>query len=283
MPRSTRSSENPGRPDEGWLRAYRALVPGWRALWPGTLRGIENLPTHDRFLLVANHSGLGVAECVTLIDAWIERFGDARPLAAMAHTALFTLPGMGAVLRGFGCVEATRAGAAWARTNDVPLLLFPGGDHESMRPLWRAREVDFAQRKGWIKLAREHDLTIVPMAITGSHVTLPNFGGTKVLSYLTGTRVIGMRRGPLPALSMLAALVALRATRGKSTSHRALASVGAFWAAALVPWVPSHIGFHVLRPVEDRGQSEQDLYDEVVEMLETKLESEPLRGRVGSD
>lgn len=252
-------------------------------MWPGTLDGLENLPDHNRVLLVANHSGLGVAECVTLIDAWITTFGDTRPLAAMAHAALFRLPGMGRALRGFGTVEATRAGAAWARTHDAPLLLFPGGDHESMRPIWKAREVDFNGRKGWIRLAREQGLTIVPLAITGSHLTLPNFGGTKLLSWLTGSRLIGMRRGPLPALSMLAAAASLLSTRGARPSKRALAAVASFWAVALVPWVPSRIGFHLLEPIRDEGQSEDDLYDEVVAVLTNRLKEAPVRRSRRSD
>ena len=277
VPRTTCSSDTPGRPDPSWLDAYFRLAPVWRAFWPGTIDGLENLPDHDRLLLVANHSGLGVTECVTLIDAWITKFGDTRPLAAMAHTALFRLPGVGAALRGFGTVEATRKGAAWARAHGTPLLLFPGGDHESMRPIWRAREVDFDGRKGWIRLAREHDLTIVPVAITGSHVTLPNFGGTKLLSWLTGSRLIGMRRGPLPALSMLAALGSLVATRKSRPSRRALAAFASFWAVALVPWVPSRIGFHVLDPIRQEGRSEEDVYEEVVSALTDRLRAAPLR------
>ncbi len=276
MPRTTRSSDQPGRPDAAWVAAYRALAPAWSALWPGALEGVEHLPAHDRYLLVANHSGLGITECVSLIGAWLDRFGEARPLAAMAHSALFKLPGMGDALRGFGCVEATKVGAAWARTHDVPLLLFPGGDHESMRPLWRAREVDFAERRGWIRLAREHDLTIVPLAITGSHVTLPNLGGTKALAWLTGTRLIGMRRGPLPVLSMLAAAAALGVTRRRAASTRTLAALASFWSVALVPWVPGRLGFHVLEPVEHRGRGEERIYGEVVKALESKLHASPV-------
>jgi 1-acyl-sn-glycerol-3-phosphate acyltransferase len=283
MPRTTRSAETPGLPLAGWIAAYRALEPAWRSMWPGVLEGEGRLPDHRRYLVVANHSGLGVTECVSLIGAWLSRFGTTRPLAAMAHSALFKLPGMSEALRGFGCVEATREGAAWARANDVPILLFPGGDHESMRPLWQARRVDFAGRRGWIRVAREHDLSIVPLAITGSHVTLPNLGGAKALSWMTGTRALGMRRGPLPVLSVAAALASLRFTRGAAPTRRAITALASFWAVALVPWVPGKLTFEILPELDIRGLDDDAVYRRVVSALEHQVRSRPVWERVGSD
>src|SRR5262249_16857949 len=144
-----------------------------RRLWPAEIFGVERLPLHDRYMLVANHSGMGAAELWALLLLWQERFGTSRPIAGMAHPGAFRIPGLRHVLQALGGVEATREGAAWARAHDVPLLLFPGGDYEASRPVWQAGRVDFAGRTGWIRLAREHGLSIVPVCITGSHVTLP--------------------------------------------------------------------------------------------------------------
>ena len=279
MAERSHSSEKPGAAGDAWLAAYRRLAPLWRKLWPGSIEGLEKLPNDGAFLLVANHSGLGIAECVTFGDVWLGRSGAVRPLSAMALPGLFRMPLLGDALRGFGAVEATREGAAWARQHGAPLLLFPGGDRESMRPSWRAREVDFAGRKGWIKLAREHRLTIVPLAITGSHLTVPNLGRARAAAWLTGAKLIGLKRAPLPVLSIALAAATLVGMRRRSIPVRTLAALGAFWAVALVPWVPSRIRFYVLDPVADEGQGDEAIYRAVTAAIEARLADAPVRER----
>jgi 1-acyl-sn-glycerol-3-phosphate acyltransferase len=234
-------------------------------MWPVTTRGLDRLPEDDDYLIVANHSGLGIVETMVLGDAWLRERGASKRLAGMAHPALFAVPGFAQLLRALGAVEATREGAAYARSQGAPLLLFPGGDHESMRPIWRANEVDFAGRRGWIRLAREHRLRIVPMAITGSHVTVPNLAGTRTLAWLTGARLFGMRRGPLPLASAIALVASLARSRARPLPERAFRALMAFWAAAFIPWVPSRIGITVLEPLEldQLERSDDALYDDV--------------------
>ena len=43
----------------------------------------------------------------------------------------------------------------------------PGGDYEVFRPSWKRHEVDFGGRKGYVKLAREAGVPIVPIASVG--------------------------------------------------------------------------------------------------------------------
>lgn len=271
-----RSSEHPGLAEEAWVQAYERILRGpVRAMWPFDTAGLEHLPDHDDFLLVANHSGLGIVETVVLADAWLSARGGA-PLAAMAHPALFRIPGFGELLRAIGAVEATREGAAYARARGAPLLLFPGGDHESMRPSWRAREVDFAGRTGWIRLAREHRLEVVPLAITGSHVTVPNLAGTRTLAWLTGARLFGMRRGPLPVASVIALATSLYRSRRRRAPERVLRALVAFWGAAFIPWVPSRIGLHFLEPlgVDALEASDAHVYVEVTSRIAEVLAAE---------
>src|SRR5262249_37584058 len=170
-----------------------------------------------------------------------------RPVAGMAHPGAFHVPPVRYFLQGLGAVEATRAGAAKARAAGVPLLLFPGGDHEATRPLWQADRVDFAGRRGWIRLARELGLAIVPMCITGSHRTLPIVAGGKAVAWMSGARLIGVHRAPLTLLSVAAGAGALLAGLPWWLSVGTLwASV---WATMALPWVPARIGFHILPPI----------------------------------
>ena len=45
------------------------------------------------------------------------------------------------------------------------LLVYPGGDHEVHRPSWERNEVNFDGRRGFVRLALEHDVPIVPVVV----------------------------------------------------------------------------------------------------------------------
>src|SRR5947209_13771592 len=47
------------------------------------------------------------------------------------------------------------------------LLVYPGGDYEVFRPSWERHKVDFGGRMGYVKLAREAGVPIVPVASVG--------------------------------------------------------------------------------------------------------------------
>jgi 1-acyl-sn-glycerol-3-phosphate acyltransferase len=260
------SSKHPGRADPDALARYGQLaLPLLRRVWPWIFTGRNNLPTHDSYVVVANHSGLGTVESLLLPDVWAQHLGPDRPIAAMIHPAALRAPGLGRLMRSAGCVAATREGAAWARAHRIPLLLFPGGDHESMRPLWRSKEVDFGGRKGWIKLARDHRLTIVPMAITGSHVTAPTLGYSKALAYLSGARLLGVRRMPLSIAGIAAMIAGFFSASGQPVTKRALRALLAYDVCFSVPWVPSRLGFHLLPPLPPEALEAGDdiIYDRV--------------------
>jgi 1-acyl-sn-glycerol-3-phosphate acyltransferase len=274
--RRDRSSPHPGELDRELVERLRGVLePIVRRMWPWAMHGLEHLPDHDRFIVIANHSGMGAAELWALTLAWYER--GARPIAGMAHPAAFRVPILRQVLQGLGAVEATREGAARARRAGVPLLLFPGGDHEASRPIWQARRVDFAGRKGWIRLAREHELDIVPLCITGSHVTLPILGRGRALSWALGLRLLGAHRAPLPALGLVTAALSLSLARAAGLKRRwaALAAVASIWPTLMLPWIPSRIGFHVLPPIAAGELADPAgdgiLYDRVVTSLERTL------------
>jgi 1-acyl-sn-glycerol-3-phosphate acyltransferase len=279
------SSSHPGIIDPVLLDRYvRFMGPMVRRMWPGTFHGLDQLPNDDRVLIIANHSGMGAAELWTLALAWYERFGVTRPMAGMAHPAAFRVPVLREALQGMGAVEATRVGAAKARQAGAPILLFPGGDHEATRPFWHADRVDFAGRKGWIRLAREHGLTIVPLCITGSHVTLPIVASGRAVAWMTGMRVMGVHRAPLPALALLTSPLTFAIARalGASRAMSLLAAWASVWPTVMMPWIPASIGFHFLPPIPASDvalASDDALYDRVVGSLGRTLREENQRAR----
>ena len=51
------------------------------------------------------------------------------------------------------------------------MLVYPGGDYEVHRPSWERNRVDFGGRKGFIRLAIEQDVPIVPVVAIGGQET----------------------------------------------------------------------------------------------------------------
>src|SRR5204863_2173140 len=47
------------------------------------------------------------------------------------------------------------------------LVLAPGGTREALRPFWKRQHVDFGRRRGYLRLARAHDMPIIPVVASG--------------------------------------------------------------------------------------------------------------------
>jgi 1-acyl-sn-glycerol-3-phosphate acyltransferase len=65
------------------------------------------------------------------------------------------------------------------------LLVYPGGDHESYRPSWESSTIGFGGRSGFVELALEHQVPIVPVVAIGGQETALFLGrGRRVASAL---------------------------------------------------------------------------------------------------
>src|SRR3954463_3185139 len=142
------------------------------SLWfRGEGRGLGNIPEEGPVLLVGNHSGGNLTPDTTVFTlAFSAYFGVERRFYQLAHNLVLSMPGLG-FLRKFGTVAASPANAEKALRSGAAVLVYPGGDHEVHRPSWLSQRVDFAGRRGFIRLALEHDVPIVPVVSIGGQET----------------------------------------------------------------------------------------------------------------
>ena len=134
-------------------------------------RGLHHIPERGPVLLVGNHSGGNVpADTFVFALAFSAYFGADRPFYQLAHNLVMVWPGLG-FLRRYGTVAATHSNAARALDAGAAVLVYPGGDYETHRPSWESGRVDFAHRTGFIALALERDLPIVPVVSIGGQET----------------------------------------------------------------------------------------------------------------
>jgi 1-acyl-sn-glycerol-3-phosphate acyltransferase len=135
------------------------------------VRGLEKIPKEGPVLLVGNHSGGNVTPDTTVFTlAFVAYFGAERRFYQLAHNLVVSMPGLG-WLRKYGTVAASPQNAELALEQGAALLVYPGGDYEVHRPSWETAKVDFGRRKGWIRLALQHDVPIVPVVSLGGQET----------------------------------------------------------------------------------------------------------------
>jgi 1-acyl-sn-glycerol-3-phosphate acyltransferase len=246
--------ESPGRPKPWLVRVVRAVVrPLVRVLHRARLDGAEHLPAKGPYLLVANHSGgTATAEILSFVALYLEQVGADRPLAGFAHPAAFSLWPVSLLLRSVGAVPSTADAGAAALAAGVPLLVFPGGDHEGFRPIWQAHRVDFGGRKGFLRMARAARVPVVPMGIAGSHFTAPILWRTG--AWLPRLLIVpwlgGLKRYPITVLGVAISACILWFVHA-SLGVRLLV-VWAFLGTVVLPtaaWVPATIRMRIGPPI----------------------------------
>ncbi|MGH2897653.1 MAG: lysophospholipid acyltransferase family protein, partial [Solirubrobacteraceae bacterium] len=149
----------------------RESLPGqWllASIWfRGEVRGLGNIPEDGPVLLVGNHSGGNMSpDSLVFTLAFSTYFGVERPFYQLAHNLVLSMPGLG-FLRRYGTVAASPENARRALESGAALLVYPGGDVEVHRPTWEGNRVNFDGRRGFVRLALEHDVPIVPVVAIG--------------------------------------------------------------------------------------------------------------------
>jgi 1-acyl-sn-glycerol-3-phosphate acyltransferase len=153
----------------------RETLPRWWLLssiyFRGEVRGLGNIPDQGPVLLVGNHSGGNLTpDTIVFTVAFSAYFGVERAFHQLAHNLVMSMPGLG-FLRKFGTVAASHANARKALRSGAAVLVYPGGDHEVHRPTWQSGRIDFANRKGYVRLALDEDVPIVPVVAIGGQET----------------------------------------------------------------------------------------------------------------
>lgn len=158
--------------DPDYIRENLPLMWLLSTLWfRGEVRNLDNIPETGPVLLVGNHSGGNVTpDTIVFNVAFCTYFGVERPYYQLAHNLVLASPA-GPLLRKWGTVSASHEHAREALDSGAAVLVYPGGDWEVHRPSWERHKVDFAGRKGFIRLALEAGVPIVPVVSVGGQET----------------------------------------------------------------------------------------------------------------
>jgi 1-acyl-sn-glycerol-3-phosphate acyltransferase len=158
--------------DPDFIRERLPLMWLIASLWyRGEVRGLGNIPESGPVLLVGNHSGGNMTpDTIIFTLAFSTYFGVERHFYQLAHNLVLSMPALGS-LRKFGTVAASPENSKKALESGAALLVYPGGDYEVHRPTWQRNRVDFGNRDGFIRLALEQNVPIVPVVSIGGQET----------------------------------------------------------------------------------------------------------------
>jgi 1-acyl-sn-glycerol-3-phosphate acyltransferase len=132
--------------------------------------GGEQIPSGP-VMFVANHNGgiMGPDLMCTLPVLW-RRLGAASPLYALAHDfAMRQFTPLGKMLQRVGAIRACRDNARRVLGSGGQILVYPGGDLDAYRSFKRRNEVCIVPRSGFVQVARELEVPIVPVVAHGAH------------------------------------------------------------------------------------------------------------------
>jgi len=150
------------------------------------VRGFDRIPDDGPVLFVGNHSGGNMTpDSIVFMLGFNTYFGTERPVYALAHAMVTQAPVVGKLGRKWGIITADPTIGKRALRRGASVLVYPGGDVETHRP-WTARnQIRFDGRKGFLKLAAETGVPIVPVVSVGGQETfLPLTDGRRLAKRL---------------------------------------------------------------------------------------------------
>src|SRR3954451_9414744 len=193
----------PADPIDAWDPEHIRRTLPWlkavcRGYFRGEVEGLENIPVGEPSLLVGNHSGgLYIADTFVFSAAFYDHFGPDQRFHQLAHDVAAKSPLLG-LIRRYGVVPASHDNARAAFDLGAPVLVYPGGDYETFRPSWHSDQIEFGGRRGFIKLALERDVPIVPVvAIGGQETALFLTRGARAAKLIARDRVPRIRLLPV--------------------------------------------------------------------------------------
>jgi 1-acyl-sn-glycerol-3-phosphate acyltransferase len=156
--------------DPDFIGRQLPAIARYTSYFTPEIRDLDRLPADGPVLLVGNHSGLYyMPEVWTCGQAILSRRGIDAPAHVLTYDLLFAVPGLGPVLRRLGAVPGNTSQAESALARGACVVVYPGGDLEACRRWTQRNQVDFAGRKGFVRLALRCGVPVVPVVAHGGH------------------------------------------------------------------------------------------------------------------
>ncbi len=184
MTESKTAKNQPAKNQPGWtldLRDERVILD-WMPIWEWFYRyyfrvesdGWHHIPKTGQCLFVGSHNGgLASPDTSMVMYDWFRRFGTKRLVYGLMHRNAWKFnPKLAKLAAQMGAVIAHPKMAIAAFEKGASVFVYPGGAQDVFRPHHNRDRIHLAGRKGFIKLALQQEVPIVPVISKGAHDTL---------------------------------------------------------------------------------------------------------------
>ncbi len=162
------------RRDPHFIEAFQPLW-GWfyEHYFQVQTDGWEQIPEGQVMLVGSHNGGLAAPDMFMMIYDWVRRFGTDRPVYGLMHPKVWqAAPPLANLAERAGAIVAHPKMALAALDRKASLLVYPGGAQDIFRPFSQRDQIHLGDRKGFIKIALQRHLPIIPVVSWGAHDTL---------------------------------------------------------------------------------------------------------------
>jgi 1-acyl-sn-glycerol-3-phosphate acyltransferase len=159
----------------------------YQVWWRVAASGLENVPSHGRAMLVANHAGsLFPFDASMMTLAIMKEHPLPRWPRFMVLDWAFVLPFVSAFMRRVGGVPANPDNAAALLEADQVVMAFPEGVKGTGKPFSERYRLQRFGRGGFVEVALRTGSPIVPVAVIGSEEIYPKLAESRALARIIG-------------------------------------------------------------------------------------------------
>jgi 1-acyl-sn-glycerol-3-phosphate acyltransferase len=149
--------------------------------------GLEHVPNTGPLIVVCNHNGGPILpDLWIMLVYWVTAVGLDAPAYALAHDTAFKVPLIRNLLAKLGGLRATRENARKVLSMGGVLLIYPGGELDSYRSFWQRNKINLHGRTGFIELAYEFGVPILPVVNIGAHEVYFTLFSSRLLARWSG-------------------------------------------------------------------------------------------------
>ena len=133
-----------------------------------TINNVEAVKPETPCLLVGNHSGgLMPLDALFAMNEIRDKVGEHQVVHPLVHDFAYIAPRIAVLAKRMGILRASPENAHAALRAGRHVLVYPGGDEDAFRTFAERNQIVLAGRKGFIRLAMEAGVPIVPLVSIG--------------------------------------------------------------------------------------------------------------------
>jgi 1-acyl-sn-glycerol-3-phosphate acyltransferase len=129
------------------------------------LTGLSKIPHNTGFIIISNHSFLPY-DMMFFIKAYYHKTG--KLIRGVTDHTIFKIPILRTLFLQLGILDGTMENSIKILDNKFGLIIYPGGAKEAMKPSTEKYQLRWQGRYGFIKLAIDNNVPIIPIITKGN-------------------------------------------------------------------------------------------------------------------